>query len=239
MTVNQINRIKLTTLLVSIIMCFNLSGQDCECEKYSLLKDLISCTPMVFDNNTSLHWSFNCDSSWLTFMDAKGIKKMLFSLGDGLVNLTGRLGYIFAFEYNNSFLMQNNVISGCCSPPEFYLYDKSSGELRKKLGRIIFYSKDRNKPYIISVTNSNYTETNTGVYESITIYSIDLDETSYVKLRPREIANALDNTEQMYPEYLFNEPIIKGDSVIMSYYLRKPKDTSDKPIKTIRISFKK
>ncbi len=172
-------------------------------------------------------------------MDTRGNKKILFSLGDGLVNLTGRLGHIFAYEYSNSFLIQNNVISGCCSPPEFFLYDKSSGKLKKKLGRIIFYTRDRSKPYIISVTNSNYDSNNSAIYESLTIYNIDQDETSYVNLPPREIANALEKTGQMYPEDLFTKSIFSGDSILVTYYLKRPRNKSDKPIKTIRINLKK
>jgi hypothetical protein len=236
---SNMNGRKTTILSIfGIIFCANLLGQDCECEKDSILKDLISCDTINFDNNTNLYWSFNCDSSWLNFLDKFGNRKVIFSLGDGLVNLTGRLGYIFAFEYDNTFLIQNNVISGCCSPPTFYLYDKSTGYVKKKLGRIIFYSKDRFKPYIISITNSNYDSTNTGVYNSMTVYNINLDRTSYIKLSADEIATAMDNTEQMYPEYLFDEPIVSRDSIILTYYIRKPINSSDKPTKTIKVKMK-
>lgn len=230
------------TLILSIfgIICsINLVGQNCECEKDSILKDLISCDTIKFDNNTNLYWSFNCDSSWLNFLDNQGNRKIIFSLGDGLVNLTGRLGYIYAFEYDNTFLIQNNVISGCCSPPTFFLYDKSTGNLKKRLGRIIFYSKDRVDPYIISITNSNYDSTNTGIYNSLTVYNIKLDKISYIKISANEIAKAMDNTEQMYPEYLFDEPKVFRDSIILTYFLRKPINSSDKPTKTIKVKMKK
>ncbi len=218
---------------LSIIISSNLWGQNCDCKKDTLLKNLISCDPIIFDNNANLSWSFNCDSSWLTFQDVLGKKTVIFSLGDGLVHLTERLGYIFAFEYDKTFLIQNNVISGCCSPPTFFLYDKSTGSLKKKLGRIIFYNTDRTKPFIISVTNSTYDATNSGEYQSLSVYNIDNDKTFFIELPKGQINKALERTQQMYPEYLFDKPKLNGETLTLTYYLKKPNSNSKKPTRTI------
>ncbi len=112
-------------LFYSILTC----GQNCRCDKDTMLKELISCKPYIFKNNAKLFWSFNCDSSWLTFQNPKGHKKIISSLSDGFVDLTTRIGHIYFTEYRTSFLFTNAVISGCCDPVDYYLYDKTSGNL--------------------------------------------------------------------------------------------------------------
>lgn len=50
---------------------------------------------------------------------------------------------------------------------------------------------------------------------------------------------ALDQTGKMFPENLFDEPIIKGESVILTYQLNKPKNQKDIRFKKIIIDLKK
>ena len=104
----------LTTVLSLLITAISF-GQHCSCEKDTMLAEIITCDTTKFDNKANLFWSFNCDSSWLTFENKAGQSNIILSFGDGLQNLTGRLGYIYLHENKNSFLIQNNVISGCCS----------------------------------------------------------------------------------------------------------------------------
>ena len=59
-------------------------------------------------------------------------------MSGAFLHLTGRLGFNYATEYKNHFLMQYNVISGCCTPPDFYLFDKNTGQQTKVLGRLIY-----------------------------------------------------------------------------------------------------
>jgi len=147
------------------------------------------------------------------------------------MELTGRLGYTYAQEYMNHFLIRNNVISGCCQPPEYYLYDKSTGQLKKSLGRIVFYSTDKNLPFIISVTNSNYT-TEIQSYTSLTIYNIDQDKSYEFSLDNNEIDNALQEANTIYPEYLFEDPMINDGTVTLIYReaQSRPKNISPKKI---------
>lgn len=231
---------KTVITILSFIYSVIAYGQSCICDNDSLLRDIISCTPVRFDNKATLSWNFNCDSSWLTFKSPRGQKQVIFSLGDGLQNLTGRLGFIYIREYKNTFLIQNNVISGCCSPPEFFLYDKWTGTLRKSLGRIIFYSKDRSLPIIISVTNSNY---NTSLaaqrYTSLTIYNVDKNKTYLLHLPKDEIESALQETETIYPEYLFKEHKVKNEIVTLIYSKSNLKTLTKIPTRKLTVDLKK
>ena len=205
-------------------------GQNCFCAKDTMLKEIINCDKIKFDNSARLYWDFNCDSSWLTFESPTHKKTIIFSLADGLQNLTGRLGYIYAQEYKDNFLIQCNVISGCCKPPDFYLFDKATGHIKDSLGAIIFYSDDKKLPFIISLTNN---------YNFISIYNVDKVKKYLLKLPKREIEKALDKTEQTYPEYLFDEPIIKGTTIYLTYNLDKPKDDKSRQTKTLAIDLSK
>jgi hypothetical protein len=129
-------------------------GQTCKCSKEPNLNEIISCKIIKFDNNSKLFWSFDCNSSWLTFESNTKQKKIIYS--HSLVDLTGRIGFSFITEYKKTFLIQNRLISGCCTPPEYFLFDKYSGQQKIKLGRVLYYSKTKDNAYIISLTNSNH-----------------------------------------------------------------------------------
>jgi hypothetical protein len=228
----------ITTLSILILFCSSLIGQDCLCKNDSLLTDIISCDTISFDHGVKLYWSFNCDSSWLTHKNSQGKKTIIFSLGVDLVYMTGRLGYVDFIEYKDVFLVQNNVISGCCTPAEFYVYDKYSGELKYKVGRLIYYSTDISKPFLIGFTE-NTEDSLLGVYDFLTIYNLDNNKKYRFDLNKGEIDKALEETKQIYPENLFQKPIIEDDTITLIYYLRKPTNTGDKPTKTITIYLKK
>jgi len=212
--------------------------KNCFCDKDTMLKERIDCDVIKFDNNAKLYWSFNCDSSWLTFESPTHKKEIIFSLGDGLQNYTGRLGYSYAQEYKNRFLIQNRVISGCCAPSDFYLFDKATGQLRKKLGILIFYSQDKKLPFVISLTNSSYDTTLIIDDNSLSVYNIDKSKTYYVKLLKGEIERAMKSTEEIHPEYLFDEPILKGTTVYLTYLLDKTEKGKKRHTKTIMIDLK-
>ena len=226
-------------LLSCIILFFSaiVCGQNCHCDEDTTLSERVNCDTIKFDNRAKLYWSFNCDSSWLTFESPKHLKNIIFSLG--LVIYTGRLGFSYAQEYKNTFLIQNRVISGCCAPSDFYLFDKTTGQPRKNLGILIFYSQDKKLPFVISLTNSSYDTTLVIDDNSLSVYNIEKNKTYYVKLPKGEIERAMKNTEEIHPEYLFDEPILNGTTIYLTYLLNKPESEKEQLTKTITIDLKK
>lgn len=228
----------ITTIFCLLLWAFSF-GQKCICENDSSLSEIISCDTTEFDNASRIYWAFNCDSSWLTFESQTGQKEILFSLSDGLQNLTGRLGYIYAQEYKHTFLIQNNVISGCCTPPDFYVFDKTTGQVKDSLGSILYYSPDKKFPIIISITNNSNRKKVTNRYNSLSIYNIDKNRNYILKLPKGELEKALVKTEQIYPEYLFNDPVIRGTTIYLTYMLDKTTNRKKEVTKTITIDLKK
>jgi hypothetical protein len=227
------------TVLGLLLGTFSFGQNRCFCDKDTLLKEIIDCRVIKFDNKAKIYWSFNCDSSWLTFESSTHKKVIIFSLGDGLQNYTGRLGYSYAQEYKNKFLIQNRVISGCCAPLDFYLFNKSTGQLKKNLGKLIFYSQDKKLPFVISLKNSSYDTTLVLDDNFLSVYNIDNNKTYYVKLPKGEIERAMRNTEETQPEFLFDEPILKRTTVYLTYLLDKPESEKKRHTKTIMIDLKK
>ncbi|RYF89705.1 MAG: hypothetical protein EOO00_09705 [Chitinophagaceae bacterium] len=98
-------------LLFLVSLSLGTRAQPCSCEQDSFLSELISCTPIVFDNHAQLFWNYSCDSSWLTFEDTAGKRNVIYAME--LVEYTGRLGYSYAAELDNGRpVLLKNVTSG-------------------------------------------------------------------------------------------------------------------------------
>lgn len=214
-------------------------GQRCHCDQDTMLKESIPCKPTIFKNKAKLFWSFNCDSSWLTFESSKRKRKIIFSLSDGLVSLTTRLGYMNWTEFNKTFLITNHVISGCCDPVDYYLYDKTSGDLIKYLGRAIYVSDNKKIPFMVSITNSNYDTVSRIDYNSLSIYNLDSRKEFKLTLPRGDIKKGIQNNDYMFPEDVFDTPILVSDTLILKYSTDKYVKGKRLKYKTIKIDLKK
>ncbi|WDF80396.1 hypothetical protein PQ469_10300 [Mucilaginibacter sp. KACC 22773] len=181
---------------------------QCACGTDSNLNEIIDCKSTIFKNGARLYWQFNCDSSWLTFKAVNGRKRILFSLDSSLMELTGRLGYIYAAEYKYVFLIRQNLISGCCDPPEFILFNKNTGRQKSLLGRLVFYSHDSKYPIVISLgPNSN----------SLIIFNVDTHKKYSIALPRGRLSKSIKLSFFSAPELLFDNDLIKGDSLVLKY----------------------
>lgn len=198
------------------------SKNDCYCEKISYLKEIINCNYIHFDNKSKLYWSFNCDSSWLTFENSEQKKEILYTFGDGTLELTGRIGFRYVDEYKTTFLIQNDVISGCCQPSEFIQFNKQTGKIEKNLGNILYYSDDKKLPFAISLTNSSYDDNKYQYFDgnSLTIYNLETQKEFYYPLPKGEIDKACTDYSVLYPEKIFCASELIGTKLKLSYDLK-------------------
>lgn len=213
-------------LLISFTFVFS---QQCSCAQKPELKDVISCEATQFQNKAKIYWEYNCNSSWITFQKGKE-KRKFFELEKEFIELSGRLGYRNWTEYKNSFLIENSPVSGCCQPSEYILYDKNNGRKIKELGTFILSSNTENQPYIITLKSNDK------------LLFTDLqDNTSYpIKIPEDLIEETLKNSEELYPEKLFENIHIKKDVLFISLKYKESKKTNWKmrnislPIKSSR-----
>jgi hypothetical protein len=225
--------------IIGVFVSNTLFGQDCFCEEDTLLNEYISCEPNFLDNNSKLYWNFNCDSSWLTFETNKGFKNNIFSLGEELVSLTSRLGYVDWFEFNNSVLFTNSVISGCCEPNDYYLHDKDSGNLIKYLGKALYVSEDRNIPIVVGVNYTTFNTNSNSDLNSLLIYNLDNNQEFTIGIQEGDIKKGMVNNEFFHPEYVFDSAEIKEGKLIIRYFVDNYKNTKDLEYKSIHIDVSK
>ena len=210
----------------------------CFCNTDSTLTANIDCREILFDNGSKLYWSYNCDSSWLTFENKAGLKKSIFSLDSGLALYSGRLGYAEFFELENTFLVTNRVISGCCEPDDYFLYDKNTGEMINYLGRSIYVPNDRSRPIFIGITGSKYdTSANFTEKNSLSITNLNTNTTSTIVL-PQSYLNHMSSGHYLfYPETMFEVLSDTNDTLYfkLSYYANQEYGTEPVFLDTIKI----
>lgn len=219
-------------LIVIFILAvsFSLNAQDqqeknnCSCHEMPELADLIDCEPKLFDNSSKIYWNYSCDSSWLTFETAKGEQQILFSLNKEMIQYTTELGYDSFDEFDRTILVSNSPVSGCCYPPDYYIHDKTTGKLITYLGRAVFVSQDRKMPFVVSLTDSKYADNATKKeYNSLSIYHLDKNETAIFSLPKGEIIKGMTKNNYLFPEELFQEPIVENNILKLVYFTGKKK----------------
>lgn len=136
------------------------SDTDCQKRK-EIVVQLTGLSRDTLTDGSQIYWSYDCDSSWLTLENKNGKKYVFYSLEKEMMELTTRIGHVHFTEFSRAFLYTNKVISGCCEPLDYYLYNKEDASLIKYLGRAIFVGKDATLPYFVSYPYSGYREEDT------------------------------------------------------------------------------
>jgi len=202
-------------LTVVVMLCTTVvCGQQCKCETDTSLNNIISCEIIQLKNHSKIYWQFNCDSSWLTFESKSGVKEILYALDAGMMDYTGRLGFQYETEYKTTFLIRNNLISGCCTPPEFILFNKSNGKYIKNVGPLIYYNDSLKYPLMVSINYKGFNE--------LKFYNVETKRQFSILLPPNKIANTLKMGGETNAEYLFEGAGIIGNIFSVSFRYKKP-----------------
>jgi hypothetical protein len=198
----------IVTFIFIIISQFS-SAQNCSCKERPQLNEIISCEKTTFKNGAKIYYQFNCDSSWLVFESKTKEKKKLFSLDKSLIELTGRLGYLSWAEYNNTFIIENRLVSGCCDPSEFVLFNKNNGKKIANLGREIYHSNIKKYPYFVTIDSkeSNF----------LKFFNLSTNKLFKINLPIGRIEKTLKITTEIFFESLFEEGEIKNGIFEIEY----------------------
>jgi len=183
--------------------------KNCGCKSKPDLTDFISCDTTMFQNGATLYRQFNCDSSWLTFESKSGLKSVLYSLDQPLIELTERLGYIFEKEYQSSLLFINKKASGGGFPVDFELISKDNGQVLKEFGTIIFHSDDSLNNFVLYLSSDSL--------DILTLYSIEQNKDFNFSIPKGRLWKTVRESSQMFPEFLFEEPTIDKSILTIKY----------------------
>lgn len=209
-----------TLLSIVFLAIFKLSySQHCSCSQEPELKEVISCNPTIFKNKAKIFWQYNCDSAWLVFKSLSGKTVSLYSLQAGLKDMAERLGYFYVAEYKSTFLIQNNLISGCCTPPEFILFEKTNGKKRASLGRLIFFSEDASHPIVLYFQNNQSvgSDNTKSSFNNIILKNVNTNSTYKIQLPKGRIWSTLQFIGEMYGEHLIEEAKIIDNKLELIY----------------------
>ena len=183
--------------------------KNCGCKSNPDLTEFISCDTTRFQNGAKLYRQFNCDSSWLTFEGKSGIKRVLYSLDKSLIEMTDRLGYIFEKEYQNSLLFINKNASGGGFPVDFELLSKDNGQVLKEFGTIIYHSDDSINNFVLYLSSDSL--------DTMTFYSVEQNKDFNFSIPKGRLWKTVRETSQMFPEFLFEEPVINNSVLTLTY----------------------
>jgi hypothetical protein len=198
----------ITVVLFLVLSQFGFAQKKCGCTSNDLLSESISCDVTTFKNGAKIYRQFTCDSSWLVF-ENKQKKIILYSLEEELVALTERLGYVGWTEYKKTFLIENRMISGCCDPSQFILFDKNTGKKIRELGTQIYYDPSPKYPVFITLDGENA--------DYITVLNVENNKTIRYKLPKNRIDLTLRISSELFAEALFDDGEIKNGKFTTSY----------------------
>lgn len=218
-------------ILLSFYFSVATHGQTCSCKETPNLKDIISCDKIIFSNKAKLYRQFNCDSSWLTFESKSGKKVILYSLEQPLIELTDRLGYQYVKENKQSFLLMNRLISGCCTSPEYLLFNKDNGKLLNNLGSLIYYSENTKDNFVLFFSDSTL--------NSVTLLNLDTGKQYKIYLPKNRFRATLERTGDNYAELLFDEGELKNSVFTIGYRYQKTEKAETWYNDRIKIDLKK
>lgn len=209
-------------ILLWLFPAAHVCAQTCSCAGKPDIAAFMPCHNIPFDNGASLSWGYNCDSSWLIFENSQHQKKVIFSLEEPLMELTGRLGYTHIQEYTHTFLVRNNIISGCCTPPEFHLYNKQNGKKLYELGRLVFYSEQKKLPFAIGIAYPKRAADWDKGLSALIVYNLSTGK-QYRIVLPATITMETLNAASydLNPEYLFEQAIVKGHTINLNYNISR------------------
>ncbi len=219
----------IVTVIFIIISQFSFA-QNCSCKEQPQLNEIISCEKTTFKNGAKIYRQFNCDSSWLVFESKAKKKKILFSLDKDLIELTGRLGYTSWIEYENTFMIENRLVSGCCDPLEYVLFDKNNGRKIADLGREIYHSDIKKYPYFVAIDSkkSNF----------LSFLNLRTNKIFKINLPKGRIEKTLKITDGIFSETLFKDGKIKN-GIFEIEYRYKTKDKGKWLIGEVKVDLNK
>lgn len=168
--------------------------------------DIINTDTTILSTGSMIYWQYNKDSSWLTFETKQKEKKILNTMYDNLMGYTHRLGIQFIDEYPNYAFFIEEVISGCCTPPNLIFLDKKDG---KKINTItsnqVIPNSDRDS--FCTYFNDNY--------DSIVTLDLARNKRSFIEITDSSLIEYIKSYRSNYPHQSIKEVIIQNDSIIM------------------------
>jgi hypothetical protein len=126
-----------------------------------------------------------------------------------MIELTGRIGYIFVKEYQQKLLFINKTASGGGFPVDYELIDKDSGQVLEELGPIIYYSDNITDNYILYISSDSL--------DNMTYYNIENSTKFQFSIPKYRLLKTVSESNEMFPEFLFEDPKTNKNILTITY----------------------
>lgn len=103
----------------------------------------------------------------------------------------------------------NKKTSGGGFPVDFELLSKQNGQVLKEFGTIIFHSYDSLNNYILYLSSDSF--------DTLSFFSVDQNKDFNFSIPKGRLWKTVSETSQMFPELLFEEPIIDKNILSLTY----------------------
>lgn len=209
----------IANLIFFIITLPAANAQPCGCS--TIREDAFDCDIKVMKNGATLQRFYNCEENWLFFKNKKrGINKIIYA---GPAD--PRIGYVWFTEYEKVLLFQKEVISGCCTPPEFIMHDKNTGNEIKNLGELLYADLDSVYPYIIYLNDNQY-EGKAAKLSHVVVQNVNTGKLAKAALPLARINYTMQVKPVTETEYLFDEAKLYQGYITVPYrYMEKNSDS--------------
>jgi hypothetical protein len=198
--------------LISAALVFTVSiasGQvrECHCQAHPEMRDYTTnCRATLLSNGSKLYWQFNCQRVWLTLESAGGKKNVLNEVPVALADLTYRLGYQLAKEYQSALLFRSSCPAN--GPCNFVLINKANGKKLQEFGELLYdHSSRQFYDFVLYFSSPN----------SLAIHYIDTNKRYIIPVSNKELTKAL------IPEYEFEHITLDNNMLTLTHRTGKLK----------------
>ena len=126
---------------------------DCDCANNE--REILDCDTTFLTNNAMLYWQINCDSVAYCF---ENNKKIVYLKSGSDYSLIERIDLVFIKEYDDYLFFVNELISGCCTPPDLVFLNKEDATEINRIPRAQFVYGNPEVDYVTYFQNENLTE---------------------------------------------------------------------------------
>lgn len=195
----------------------------------NLPEDFFILDTMSTAKGSMIYWQYNQDSSWLTYEDINGVKTMLNTMYCPMMHYSYQLGMQRYDVYPKYAVFYEELISGCCTPPNVVFLDNSTA---KELRRIDSYSFIRlDEDYCIFFKD---TALNTASF-----LDLKTDKTTTLIFPEGLFMSKMESSRNTYPREFFNEIDVNKNNLKVVYQYKNKQSDPDWIKDSIIVNMKK
>jgi len=166
-------------------------GFICDCKSNE--EEVLNCDTILLSNNAILYWKINCDSAVYCFENNKKTRSLKSGSDYFLID---KIGLIFIEEYNDYLFFIDELISGCCTPPDLVFLNKIDASEINRIPSSHFVFGNPEKDYVTYFQDDSLTQ--------FIFHDLNNDKKNMTVLENNIVLRAIDNNSNIHVKDLIN-----------------------------------